>query len=129
MARIGDKEREDQAEGRGRVASFGHNAEFEGDRLGAEDVLGEELVLVDYVLLKSTQFQDERSAAEGDKNEFAVLQVTRTEEDNALTVIVCGASAVVDAIRAIPGRDSLPLDLKIIKVKSKGSNRRYLKIE
>ncbi len=100
---------------------------LEGDRVALDDILGEDIILKDFVFIPSTKFQEERK--EGDaKKEFAVLQFCKQGEPKKLLTTATGGGAVVDALKQMP-KQYLPILIRIKYTKSPTSGRRYLILE
>jgi len=87
--------------------------QFEGERIKGADILGEEIKLIDFAVLPSTQGEP------GSK--FLVMQV---ERKGKLSVFTMGATQVVRAVQQMP-KQYLPVVLTIIEQLNPKSNRNY----
>lgn len=100
--------------------NVGAGERLEGEKIDLDDVLGEDIKLVDFNVVPSTKF-----AEEGKKKDFVVLQI---ERGGKLQVVMTGGGVVVDRIKEMP-KNYLPVMIKIVRVKSPESGRKYLSIE
>lgn len=96
---------------------------LEGDRTDIEDILGEDIVLKDFVFIESTKFKEEGKAT----GEFAVLQFSKVGEEKVLTT-ACGGKVVVRALKEMP-KQYLPVVIRITRQKSTTGTGRYYAIE
>ena len=95
--------------------SVGSSVQLEGRRLDSiEDILGQEVELVDFVIIPSKQYD----------NDFAVMQFNMESE---LVCVACGGVVIVDTLKQMP-KNYLPVAVKIIRIKGK-SGRKYLSFE
>jgi len=87
--------------------TVGVGVQLEGRRLdgGVEDILGEEIELLDFVILPSKQYG----------GEFAVMQFHWKDE---LCTTACGGTVVIDALKQM-AKQYLPVLIQIIRVKGK----------
>lgn len=100
--------------------NVGVGERLEGEKVELEEILGDDIKMTDFHLVPSSKF-----AEEGKKKEFAVIQF---EQEGKLCTTMTGGQVVVDRLKMMP-KNYLPVIIKIVRIKSPESGRKYLSIE
>ena len=99
----------------GRIKSTG-GQQFEGERIGMDDVLGEDIKVVNFAILPSN-FLSEK----GEHKDYVQIQIWH---EGKMRVLMSGSASIVNALRAT-NKESLPLLTKVERVKTKAGRQTY----